>query len=188
LGANGDFASLNLYAYCGNDPVNLTDPTGAIALAAIAEYAAVALGGAIAGAGIASVSHIVTSAFSDQEVTEESLMTAAGIGAFNGAVGAVGGMVSNLRHIASGVVAITSGIYAGVTTQGTTVVKIATGVTTGIIAGIGTYYGAGIDVKTTMAFASGFASFAATTFVGTPTEIVSAFAQKIVSSVSSLFS
>ena len=28
LGANGDFASLNLFAYCGNNPVNRMDSAG----------------------------------------------------------------------------------------------------------------------------------------------------------------
>ena len=36
LGANQDILSYNLYAYCSNNPVNLSDPTGEIAVATAA--------------------------------------------------------------------------------------------------------------------------------------------------------
>lgn len=87
LGANGDFASLNLFAYCGNNPVTRADSngkwwhlvvgaavgvatqlvfdlayritTGESAGSTIVDYAAAALSGAVAASGIGLVGSIV---------------------------------------------------------------------------------------------------------------------------------
>lgn len=87
LGANGDFASLNLYAYCGNNPISRADSngkawhlaigalvgvatqlifditykltTGESAGSTIVDYVAAALSGAVAASGIGLVGSIV---------------------------------------------------------------------------------------------------------------------------------
>jgi len=45
LGANGDFIGYNLFAYCGNNPVNMVDSCGELALTATAVAVMILLGG-----------------------------------------------------------------------------------------------------------------------------------------------
>ena len=66
LGANGDFASLNLFAYCGNNPVIRADSEGTFWHI---------VGGAVLGAVAGTVTKMITNAISGQKITE-GLLTA----------------------------------------------------------------------------------------------------------------
>lgn len=55
LGKTGDILSTNMYAYCANNPVNRTDPSGKFFLAILGTVAIGALVGAIAGGVVALV-------------------------------------------------------------------------------------------------------------------------------------
>ena len=82
LGANGDFTSLNLYAYCGNNPVIRQDTEG---------EAWHILTGALVGAGIGFFSNLFTELTDNKEgVDLSNIIIATTFGALGGAVTAMG--------------------------------------------------------------------------------------------------
>ena len=90
LGANGDFASLNLFAYCGNNPISRADSGG--------QFWHIVAGAAL-GAVAGVVTKMITNAISGQEMTN-GLLTAGISGAMSGGlaasgVGLVGQVVGN---------------------------------------------------------------------------------------------
>ena len=105
LGANGDFASLNLFAYCGNNPVSREDPSGGLWVTA----GLMAVGGLI-GAAISAVSSAVTQQALTGTVNWKSVGVAAASGFVSGAVAAsplgivgqqiAGGVIGGLSYAA----------------------------------------------------------------------------------------
>jgi hypothetical protein len=84
LGANGDLNSYNLYAYCSNDPVNYTDPTGHAINPIVAGF--------ILGAAIGIITSIfVQTLKADGDITQVDLREVAFdafVGGLNGALAA----------------------------------------------------------------------------------------------------
>lgn len=172
LGANGDFASLNLFAYCGNNPVCRKDVTGTL-------WGAI-IGGALAGAFIGAISSIVSSGLNGDEITVDGILTAAVTGAVAGAIGAVGGIVEGARLACSVAVGVISGTVTAFTTEGTMGEKLVAGTAAGVAAGVGTYMGAGIPTLTgSGAVIEGITAFAGTLFSGTQTELFSVPIQRL---------
>ena len=105
LGANGDFASLNLFAYCGNNPVSREDSNGGFWLT----VGVMAVGGLI-GAAISAVSSAVTQQALTGTVNWKSVGVAAATGFVSGAVAAsplgivgqqvAGGVIGGLSYVA----------------------------------------------------------------------------------------
>ena len=105
LGANGDFASLNLFVYCGNNPVSREDPSGGLWVTA----GLMAVGGLI-GAAISAVSSAVTQQALTGTVNWKSVGVAAASGFVSGAVAAsplgivgqqiAGGVIGGLSYAA----------------------------------------------------------------------------------------
>ena len=102
------------------------------------------IGGAIAGATINTVSYLYT----NEDPTIGGALCAFGIGAlvggFGGAAGATTGWWSIGFMAAAGV---TSGVYTGITTDGTIGQKILTGLTAAVFAGGGAYLGSLISFE-----------------------------------------
>lgn len=80
LGANGDFASLNLFAYCGNNPVIRADSEG--------KFWHI-IGGAVLGAVAGTVTKMITNVISGEKITS-GLLTAGIAGAVSGGLAASG--------------------------------------------------------------------------------------------------
>ena len=179
-----------MFAYCLNNPVSFSDNAGEFAFSA---FLGTVVGGAIGGGVISSVSYVVNSAISGQEITVSGLVNAAVTGAVCGAIGAAIGTISLAvpaatkvaKGIASAAVGIGMGIKAGIEANGTTGQKWATGVSTAIITGVSTYAGARIDAYSDKSGFSinMFTNLSATLFVGTPAEIISAGAQQGINSL-----
>jgi len=129
LGANGDFASLNLFAYCGNNPIDRKDDTGG--------FWHIVAGAAIGGL-IGAVSSIVGQVVSGNEINWGEVAVSAGAGALSGAINAA---CPGMGAVATGVIqgAIGAGTYAATelvngrtpTVGGT----LAAGITSGVLAG-----------------------------------------------------
>ena len=102
LGVNGDYASLNLYAYCGNNPVIRADSSGEAWHIAIG-----ALVGAIVGLVGQVISDVVTSGLNGQ-ITISNWQT------YVGAI--VGGAAGGVVLAATGNVAIANAVSGAVTT------------------------------------------------------------------------
>lgn len=83
LGINGDFASLNLFAYCGNNPVSREDTNGECWIS----VGIMAVGGLI-GAAISAVSSAVTQKSLTGTVNWKSVGVAAATGFVSGAIAA----------------------------------------------------------------------------------------------------
>ena len=77
---------LNLYAYCNNDPVNFSDPSGCFAWGAILAGAVI---GGIIGAGFEIANQIKTNGWDSDYWDIESIGTALLNGAISGAIGAI---------------------------------------------------------------------------------------------------
>jgi len=106
LGANGDFTSLNLYAYCGNNPVAREDEAGEFWLTSV--LIAAAVGGVISAIADASVQYLTTG-----NVDLGQTAIAAVSGAISGACALIpGGPVTST--VLSGVInaGLNSGSYA----------------------------------------------------------------------------
>ena len=105
LGANGDFTSYNLFAYCGNNPVSRQDPNGRFWITA----GIMAVGGLI-GAAINTVSSIATQQALTGTVNWKSVGIAAASGFVSGAIAAsplgltgqviAGGVIGGLSYAA----------------------------------------------------------------------------------------
>jgi RHS repeat-associated protein len=105
LGANDDFASLNLFVYCGNNPVSREDPNGGFWVT----VGVMAVGGLI-GAAISAVSSAVTQKALTGTVNWKSVGVAAASGFVSGAVAAsplgivgqqiAGGVIGGLSYAA----------------------------------------------------------------------------------------
>ena len=83
LGANGDCNNLNLFAYCGNNPVSKTDPTGEFGVAIGVMF----IGGLI-GSAISAITSVATQELFTGTVNWKSVGVAAISGFFSGAIAA----------------------------------------------------------------------------------------------------
>lgn len=77
IGANSDFASVNLFAYCGNNPVNRADDGG--------EFWHI-VAGAVVGGIIGAISSVVGQAASGQSINWAEVGVSAASGALTGAI------------------------------------------------------------------------------------------------------
>ena len=103
LGANSDFASLSLFAYCGNNPVSRVDASGEV------WFTAMAVGGVV-GAAISAVSSAVTQYALTGTVNWKSVGVSAASGFVSGAIAAsplgklgqvvAGGVIGGLSYAA----------------------------------------------------------------------------------------
>ena len=98
LGANGDILSYNLYAYCSNNPIMFTDPSGHAAAAIIA---GVIIGGAVVGGLLGAA----TSAINGEDVWK-----GAAVGVITGGAASALGILMPTKYI---VVAAIIGFVAG---------------------------------------------------------------------------
>ena len=155
----------NMFAYCNNNPVNNSDPTG--------ELLAAMFGGLIAGAVIGAISNLVSSGLSGEPIDPKKVATSALVGGITGALGAVAGVIESARGAYSVAVGVISAINTTITTEGSTEEKVYQGLKSGAIAMTATYLGAGIPTLTNCGkFAEGFTAFAGALFSGTQAEII----------------
>ena len=170
---------LNLYCYCGNDPINYVDPSGHFVVSSL--LVAAVIGGAIAGGFIGTASHLIVSGMDGTTVTAASVLSAFAVGALTGAIGAVGGAIGGTAAvIASAGVGVLSGAVTACKTEGSITRKLSMGLTAGVIAGFGTFLGTKIPVALDSAFALGFTAYTGGLFLGAQTELVSIAIQNFV--------
>ena len=115
LGANGDFTSLNLYAYCGNNPVARSDSEGEF-------WISVAIGAALGGVGKIIDMH----ANSELDWKDWKTYAKIGLATVSGGLSAVTGPITGI--LISG---ITSGIDSAL--SGNDVAQVSTDIANGII-------------------------------------------------------
>ena len=193
LGVDGALTSYNLFTYCKNNPVILSDPSGCFALL---PFLGAVIGGAIGGTIISTVSYLVGTALTGQEVTAAGVLNAAATGAVSGAIGGAIGTISLTATVATLVakaaasvaLGIGIGVKTGIECEGSNGKRIATGITTGFLTAGGTFLGAQIDTSGFGFTGTAFTNFATTLFIGTPVEIVSVAVQQGVSCADSIIS
>ena len=137
LGANGDLIGYNLYAYCSNNPVMYTDPSGEFTNLIIG-----AIAGAIVGAAVSFVSQLVDDEAPEFGTSEFWMHVGAGAvtGALSGAlaasgVGIVGQIVGNAIIGAGGAIADTAISHNENTTVTDYILRGAEGATLGALSG-----------------------------------------------------
>ncbi|MBE6933180.1 MAG: hypothetical protein E7464_07370 [Ruminococcaceae bacterium] len=102
---NGDFISLNLYAYCGNNPIARKDDGG--------EFWTAFLGSVIAGAVIGAGGSIINSLINQEPINLKSVAMSAAIGAVQGGICAVGMLIPSGKIIGEGIKQL---CYLGIST------------------------------------------------------------------------
>lgn len=174
-----DFIGNNMFAYCGNNPVNAKDPQGTLAIGA---FVGSVVGGAIAGAVISTVSYTVLSGLSGESITKEGVIDAALSGAASGALGGAIGTISVGAKVVSAAQKIIPSVTKETLTNGA---KATASIATGILMsnnqtqqGImmasvttSTFLGSMIQATTNTFCGSAFCNYAATFFVGTAFEV-----------------
>ena len=149
----------NMFAYCNNNPVNCSDPTG--------ESASAIIGGAVAGALISVVSYLVSCGIQDESVAFGEFITAILVGGTTGTIGvyaaASGTLIELLKFCG----------LAGFVSASFTDGDMANKLVAGFVSAAGTYWGTYLPTDTSGKFAEMFTNYAATLFAGTPAEIVS---------------
>ena len=129
LGANDDFASLNLFSYCGNNPISRADSNG---------YFWHIVAGAVIGGLIGAVSSIVGQAVSGKRINWAEVGVSAASGVLTGAITAacpgMGAVATGFVHgvIGAGTHAATELVNGRTPTVAGT---LAAGITSGLLAG-----------------------------------------------------
>lgn len=162
-----------MFAYCENDPVNKSDPSGELCYNVIAS--------AIGGAATSLAVYLATT----KNVDAMGVITALATGT---AIGALGGVTVAFRGLASVAAGVVSGFNTGFGMNGTTREKIAAGFTSGVITTVTTYFGTGIDIEIGVTTAEKIAYVYANAHlnftIGVRTELFSRGAQTIAIKVS----
>ena len=169
----------NMFAYCNNNPVNCSDPSGTITLGG---FLGAVTGGAIAGAFISSVSYIVSCGLNGVEVSSSGLFDAAKSGAISGAIGGAIGTISVGASVVAAFQKILPSATAGMLTVGAKALASAAAgmymsqnqTERGIMAtsaSASTFLGSLIDATNNSFWGSAFCNYAATLFVGTALEV-----------------
>ena len=165
--------SANMFAYCENDPVNRSDPSGELCYHVIAS--------AIGGAATSLAVYLATT----KNVDAMGVITALATGSV---IGALGGVTGAFRGLASFAAGVFSGFNTGFGMDGTMREKIAAGFTSGVITTVTTYFGTGIDIEIGVTTAEKIANVYATAHlnfaIGVRTELFSRGAQTIAIKVS----
>ena len=156
----------NLFAYCDNNPISRKDNGGEMWEAIVGA----AIGGAVAGALISTVSYLATSG---DDRTLAGVFSAMGSGAFSGAVGGMAGALGKGFAIGGPVmVGLFNGAVTAYNTEGSLGKKLAAGFATALITGFGTYLGTKICTPKDNAFIAGAAAYFGGLFIGAPTELL----------------
>jgi hypothetical protein len=167
----------NMFAYCGNNPVSIKDGTGYIWQAIVGA----AIGGAVAGALISTVSYLSTSG---ENRTFSGVLASIRTGALSGAIGGVAGALGGwCAAIGSVVVGLCNGDVTARNTEGPLEKKLLAGATTAVITGVGTYLGTKIYTPTDTALNGAVSAYAGGLAVGAPTEIINATANRGINNI-----
>ena len=178
LGANDDFNSYNLFAYCGNNPISRKDDKGYLWGAIVGA----AIGGAVAGALISTVSYLATSG---NDRTFSGALAAMCSGAFSGAIGGIAGALGGPYAIGGSiVVGLFNGTVTAYNTEGSLETKLLAGGATAVMTGCGTYLGTKIYTPTDNAFVAGVSAYAGGLFIGAPTELLNVAVNQGVNKIS----
>ena len=168
-----------MFAYCGNNPVSRQDCAGTLWETLLGA----AIGGGLAGALVGAVSHLVNCGINGDEVTVSGLLGAAANGAVLGALGAVSGVVEGAALAGSAIVGIVTGVSAIMNTEGSAGEKLLSGLSSGFLAGMGTYLGTKMPIAQGDILSSAVSAFAGGLMLGAQTETCVVLAQQAVGAI-----
>ena len=114
LGADGTPVSYNLFAYCGNNPVNNVDPSGELAISVFLLKAAAIIGKALLGAAVNTLTTFIAAKATSQDYNLRDV----GIAAISGALGTGNTLLKVLAGVISGGYSGYSAYQNGASTEG----------------------------------------------------------------------
>ena len=159
-----------MFTYCGNNPINRSDPSGDL-------WAAV-LGGGIAGALISAASYLIAN---KGNIDGGKLALAVGAGFVSGALGAYAGVKEAATLACSIGVGVVAACVTAINTDGGWGTKVVAGLTAGAIAGVSTYQCAKFfPILSNSELVFGVTGFAGGLMGGALTESFSVAAQELV--------